>query len=208
MNAFDLIRRFEGYRDNPYWDVNAYRVGYGSDTITMPDGSVVSVKPGMTVDRAAAERDLARRVETEFMPIAMNAVGPQAWGALGEPQKAVLASIAYNYGRMPQNVAMAIKNGDLSGAASAIEALSSHNGGVNAKRRAEEARIFAGGAFQGGVAPAEGPQAYAQNPQQPPSNALAPPQMAALDPAAFMRSRNALAYAPIEYTRRNALGQL
>ena len=39
MNAFDLIKRFEGFRTTPYWDVNAYRTGYGSDTVTLADGS-------------------------------------------------------------------------------------------------------------------------------------------------------------------------
>ena len=39
MNAFDLIKRFEGFRTTPYWDVNAYRTGYGSDTVTLADGA-------------------------------------------------------------------------------------------------------------------------------------------------------------------------
>lgn len=153
MNALDLIRGFEGYRDRPYWDVNAYRVGYGSDTTTLPDGSVVRVQPGMTVDRAGAERDLSRRVQTEFVPLAMRAVGDRAWGALGEGQRAALTSIAYNYGRLPDSVVQAVQSGDMGAAAQAIAALGSDNKGVNANRRNAEARVFAGGQFDGGQPP-------------------------------------------------------
>ena len=32
--AEQIIAQFEGFRETPYWDVNAYRTGYGSDTIT------------------------------------------------------------------------------------------------------------------------------------------------------------------------------
>ncbi|MGD4317972.1 hypothetical protein QT621_26175, partial [Xanthomonas citri pv. citri] len=36
---FDMIRRFEGFKSAPYWDVNHFRIGFGSDTITREDGS-------------------------------------------------------------------------------------------------------------------------------------------------------------------------
>ena len=45
-----LLRKKEGFRASPYWDKTANRIGYGSDTITRADGSVVKVRPGMTVD--------------------------------------------------------------------------------------------------------------------------------------------------------------
>lgn len=145
MNALDLIRMFEGYRDTPYWDVNAYRTGYGSDTVTLADGRVVPVAKGMMTTREDAERDLSRRVTTEFIPRVIGAVGEDSYKRLTEGQKAALASIAYNYGSLPHGVAIAVRDGDMKGAEAAIRALSTHNNGINADRRAKEADIFAGG---------------------------------------------------------------
>ena len=144
MNALDLIREFEGYRDTPYWDVNAYRTGYGSDTVTLADGRVIPVSQGMKITRDDAERDLARRVNSEFGPAAVKAVGPEAWQIMTNPQRSVITSLAYNYGRVPENVAQAVRYGDMAAAEAEIRRLSSHNGGVNAKRRNREADIFAG----------------------------------------------------------------
>jgi hypothetical protein len=55
--------------------VNALRTGYGSDTVTLADGRVVPVTADTRVTREDAERDLARRVQTEFIPRAAQAVG-------------------------------------------------------------------------------------------------------------------------------------
>lgn len=197
MNALDLIRGFEGYRDTPYWDVNAYRTGYGSDTITAPDGSVVRVTPGMTTTRADAERDLSRRVNTEFAPIAARAVGASVWGSLSEPQRAALTSIAYNYGRIPESVSRAFSGGP-EAVAEAIRALGAHNDGINAGRRSKEADIFLSASAPEGepVRPAE---------EMPERNAL---QAAQLDPRAFMAPTNALQPVPLMAARRNALGRL
>lgn len=145
--TLDLIREFEGFRETPYWDVNAHRTGYGSDTITAADGSVIPVREGMQVSREDAERDLQRRVSTEFEPRAMAAAGP-AWDSLAPQQKAALTSIAYNYGSVPEPVANALQGGG--DVASAIMSLSGHNDGINADRRRKEAELFAGMASPGG----------------------------------------------------------
>lgn len=158
MNAFDLIRRFERFSAKPYWDVNAYRTGYGSDTVTLADGRVVPVTPDTTVSPEDAQRDLERRVATEFAPRAVAKVGPDAWARLSEPQQAALISITYNYGELPDSVAAKVAAGDVTGTAQAIAALGSHNDGVNAKRRAAEAQIFAGGQLPDGALPSD-PQA-------------------------------------------------
>lgn len=141
--TLSLIREFEGFRETPYWDVNAYRTGYGSDTITTADGRIVPVAQGMTVSREDAERDLQRRVNTEFGPRAASAVG-DAWGNLNPNQRAALTSITYNYGRLPSSVAAAVQSGDPRAVAQAINALGVHNDGINARRRAREAAIFMG----------------------------------------------------------------
>lgn len=98
VTSADLIAQFEGYRDNPYWDVNAYRAGFGSDTTTLPDGRVVPISQGMTVTREDSLRDLQRRINSEFRPSVMGAIGPEAYNALAPQQQAVLDSLAYNYG--------------------------------------------------------------------------------------------------------------
>jgi len=149
-DALGLIREFEGFRETPYWDLNAYRAGYGSDTITMPDGSVVPVAQGMSVSRDDAERDLSRRVGTEFIPRAQEAVGPDVWAALNPQQQSSLASITYNYGSLPSNVAAAVQTPGIEDDVAAIRGLATHNGGINAWRRNREADIYGGVAGMGG----------------------------------------------------------
>lgn len=128
-----LLRDFEGFRSKPYYDVNALRTGYGSDQVTLPDGTVKPVGAGTRVDRAGAERDLDRRVRI-FISGARTKVGADAWDALPANVKAGLGSVAYNYGSLPSSVAAAVKAGDVEGIAQAVEKLKS-----NPKRRAEEA---------------------------------------------------------------------
>mgnify|MGYP005608591191 CR=1 FL=1 len=140
-----LIKQFEGFRETPYWDVNALRTGYGSDTVTLADGSVQRVGEGTRVSREDADRDLQRRVNQEFMPIAAKAVGPEVFATLAPNQKAALTSIAYNYGELPGSVAAAVRSGDPRAAAEAIAALGSHNDGINADRRQKEAAFFLSG---------------------------------------------------------------
>lgn len=155
MDPLSLIRSFEGFRETPYWDVNALRTGYGSDTVTLPDGSVKRVTEGTRVTREDADRDLARRVNSEFIPRAASAVGEEVFASLPENQKAALASITYNYGELPSVVAKAVRSGNPQAVASAIRSLGSHNGGINKDRRNKEAEVFlGGGSIQGGGADA------------------------------------------------------
>jgi GH24 family phage-related lysozyme (muramidase) len=142
--VLSLIRQFEGFRETPYWDVNALRTGYGSDTITLPDGTVKPVTADTYVSRDDAERDLQRRVQTEFAPRAAKAVGEEVFAAMSPQQQAALVSITYNYGSLPSSVAEAARTGDPQATAAAIRALGTHNGGVNAKRREKEAAVFLG----------------------------------------------------------------
>lgn len=142
-DTLSLIREFEGFRESPYWDVNAHRVGYGSDTITAADGSVRRVQKGDRVTRDDAERDLQRRVSTEFAPIARKAIGAERFDAMTEQQKAAVTSIAYNYGEIPNRIVGALRSGDTSAAAAAIRNLGGDNDGINRGRRNREADLFA-----------------------------------------------------------------
>jgi len=157
--AMSVLREFEGFEETPYWDVNALRTGYGSDTVTREDGTVEAVGSGTRVSREDAERDLERRVTTEFLPAARNGVGPEVFDALNPEQQAVLTSLSYNYGANSWDgrlsaVVQAIRAGDMTGAEAEIRALEGDNDGINRGRRNREADIFAGNA-----APSSAPSA-------------------------------------------------
>lgn len=148
-SAMELIKRFEGFRTKAYWDVNAYRVGYGSDRTTAADGSTGRVASNTTTTIEAATRDLARRV-AEFQRVIERQIGADTFRGLGEDQQAALTSIAYNYGELPDRIVNAIlRGGDV---ATAIRGLGGDNGGINRNRRNEEADIYAGGMTPGNQA--------------------------------------------------------
>jgi len=106
-----LIREFEGFISTPQFDVNAFRVGFGSDTITLSDGTVQKVTEGISVTVEDSNRDLLRRITTEFQPRVIERVGEAQFRALAPQQQAVLNSIAFNFGNLPQSVARAIRDG-------------------------------------------------------------------------------------------------
>ena len=154
--AAALLRQKEGFRETPYNDPrtdrngnqigpNVYRAGYGSDTVTLSDGSVQRVVQGMRVSVADANRDLLRRINTEFLPKARNQVGAARFDSFNPQQQAALVSIAYNYGSLPNRILDALRTGTNEQIADAIRGLSGDNGGVNAGRRRQEAAIFTQG---------------------------------------------------------------
>lgn len=176
----NLIKEREGFIEKPKYDVNAYRAGYGSDTVTLPDGSVQKIEPGMRVSREDAERDLQRRINTEFVPKAAAKVGEENWARLPENVRASLTSIAYNYGTIPSRIVPAVQSGNPETIARAIESLAGDNKGVNAGRRMQEANIARGTAFPGSRAvpafAAMGTPEFMGGPQiQPPINMMAAP---------------------------------
>jgi GH24 family phage-related lysozyme (muramidase) len=136
-----LISKFEGFRERPYWDVNALRTGFGSDTVTLPDGTVQRVGENTRVSVEDAKRDLARRAG-EFQGQIKGSVGEENWGKLDPNTQAALTSVTYNYGRLPKSVAEAVQSGDKASIGAAVNALGTHNEGVNARRRAEEASLI------------------------------------------------------------------
>lgn len=141
QQTLDTIKQFEGYDKTAKWDVNAYRAGYGSDTVTRPDGSVTKVTPGMQVSQEDADRDLARRTQ-EFETTATHQVGQQNWSKLSPGAQSALTSVAYNYGSLPKSVVQAVQTGSPSVIAGAVRALGGANGGVNRQRRNQEASMI------------------------------------------------------------------
>lgn len=138
-HAAALLRKFEGFRETPYWDVNAYRTGYGSDTVTRADGTKERVTEGTRTTRAEAEQDLKRRIG-EFEQIAAKEVGLDAWGALDAATQGALLSVTYNYGNLPNSVAAAVRSGNKEKIAAAVANLSANPG----RRKAEAAHILGG----------------------------------------------------------------
>lgn len=136
-----LLKEFEGFIPTPKWDVNALRVGYGSDTITLEDGTVKKVKEDEKVSKEDAERDLERRSRI-FAGAARKKIGPEVWDSFPTDTIAALTSIAYNYGSIPSRILDEAKSGDLDALADAVEALGKDNKGINKKRRKKEADLI------------------------------------------------------------------
>lgn len=142
LKSVNLLKHFESFRSTPYWDVNAYRVGYGSDTVTLDDGSIRKVTQGITVTQQDALRDLVRRIG-EFQEGIKNQIGSERFNAFSPEQQAALTSIAYNYGSLPRRILDAVKTGTAEEIAAAVRGLRGDNGGINAGRRDAEAAILA-----------------------------------------------------------------
>lgn len=136
--AKSILRKEEDFRPEPYWDKTAWRIGYGSDTITLPDGSHQKVVPGMRITKEDAERDLDYRLNEREGAKAREQVG-EDWNRLPANVQAALKSVAYNYGSLPASVVSAIHTGDMDQVASAVAGLS-----ANPKRRQTEAAIIRG----------------------------------------------------------------
>lgn len=145
--ATGLLKNFEGFSGKAYWDVNAYRTGYGSDTITKADGTIIKVTKDTVVTREDAERDLARRTQ-EFASRARSNVSSTTWNKLPANAQAALTSYAYNYGSLTKDVIAAAQasaqSGDMTALANAVRNHQTNNNGVNARRRNQEADYILG----------------------------------------------------------------
>ena len=140
--ATRLLARFEGFSSTPGWDVNAWRIGHGSSTITTATGDVVrlgnnrTIRPDIVITKEDAARDLKRRLETEFIPQTLRSIGSVD---LPNGVIAALVSVAYNYGSLPSSIKTAAQEGDIQAIADAIRARETDNSGINKKRRNKEA---------------------------------------------------------------------
>jgi len=142
-----VLRQHEGLSLQPYDDGGTLRIGYGSDTVTTADGRILRVVPGMVINKADAERDLARR-QRQFSDQAASQIGAP-WNSLSDEAKAVATSLAYNYGRVPQSVIPAFQSGNPQAMAEAVRGLSAnYNNPETAKgltrRRMQEADLIMG----------------------------------------------------------------
>lgn len=141
--ASSILRKEEGFITYPMWDVNNWRTGYGSSTITKSDGSVINLpndstkKPNITITKEDAERDLLRRLIEEFIPQVKKSLGKVA-DKLNNGTLAAIVSVCYNYGHVPKSVVSAAQTGDAKQIANAISSLGSSSP-VHKGRRDREA---------------------------------------------------------------------
>ncbi len=143
QNSAKFVKMFEGYTPTATWDVNAYRIGHGSDTITLPNGTYRKVVQGDVTTPDLAEKDLERRLAQEFIPKARATIGPTYWDKLPEQAQMALVSIAYNYGNITkQAIIDAARAGNMLSLSLAIVASTyNDNAGILRGRRAQEAAL-------------------------------------------------------------------
>ena len=185
------LRLSEGLRTDAYWDVNHWRTGYGSDTVTRADGTVEQVTQNTKITPADAERDLQRRTAIAANTAAV-VVGP-VWGGMSPGAKSALTSVVYNYGHVPNDIAEAARSGNMAALSQALMKHSTDNDGINAQRRMAEARAVIGGnsSPSGPISLADYKPGEEAPPTAPtsstdtmfhPDEKVAPPPAAPLDP--------------------------
>lgn len=98
--ARNFIKQEEGFRNRAYWDVNAWRIGYGSDTITKLTNDIKTVIETSVTTREEAELDLDRRLLNEFKPRAVRSLQSEGinYDTISTAAKVVFIDLAYNYG--------------------------------------------------------------------------------------------------------------
>lgn len=112
-DAATFITNEEGFTPRAMWDVNAYRIGVGSDTITLPNGTYRKVKNGDTTTRELATIDLARRIPNDFLLTLKKQIGEIEFNRLSDGAKVALLSLAYNYGSITKKaIRAAAKSGN------------------------------------------------------------------------------------------------
>lgn len=152
VHAANYISLKEGFAAKAGWDVNHYRMGYGSEKIKR-GGKLVEVKKGDTCTKQEAVDTLAEWGIPEFAKQIEKDLGTSYWNKLGKYQKAALVSLGYNVGAYyisargyGNRIRDAIKAGDMKKAAKEIL-----NGPRKASgkvlsglvtRRKEEAQLF------------------------------------------------------------------
>ena len=111
--AFNTISKYESFNQVAVWDVNAWRIGFGSSTITFEDGTFRKTKRGddTTIDNAT--RDLYRKIK-EFESRTIQQVGgDKYWNKLSPYAKVGILSLVYNYGSITHpKIITAIQTGN------------------------------------------------------------------------------------------------
>jgi GH24 family phage-related lysozyme (muramidase) len=135
----NLIAWFEGFQARAYWDVNAWRVGFGSDT---QDADQTPVHKGDSTTYELALANLSARLP-HYEQTIINQIGEAAWARFPANGQAALMDFAYNYGSLTSTLALDAARFLVRACALDLAARSGDNGGVNATRRHVEAAFMA-----------------------------------------------------------------
>ena len=123
-----LVRKYENLVLEAYWDVNAYRIGYGTKS---KKGEKVTKKEAAARLQKSFER--FRRIVIEKYPL------------LDDWQTSVITSALYNCGHFEKNLDKALRDGNISKAAEILLIYTKSNGvelrGL-VSRRKEESRLL------------------------------------------------------------------
>ena len=145
-----FVGKNEGFAQKATWDVNAYRLGFGSDKIIGADGKIRDVVVGdvTSVDAALKmlQYELSVSYKSRLVGTGATKISEATFNSLNNKQKAALISYVYNVGSLRPGIAEAIRNGNLASAAQQIQAGPVTAGGQTlaglVRRRAEEATLF------------------------------------------------------------------
>lgn len=142
--AAEFIAYWEGFEVIAKWDVNHYRLGFGSDT---EGPEQIPVVRGMTTTRERAVANLALRIP-QYRTIAVGLLG-SLYAKLGTCTKVAILDLCYNYGEIPASILFAFLHASPN-VADAIRKHDLDNASINRDRRAAEAGlvIFDGGQVQ------------------------------------------------------------
>lgn len=147
--AVEFIKPREGFRAEPYPDPpndpnGRLSIGYGSDTITRPDGSYYKITRKSRVTKEDAERDLIRRVRDEFKPRVVQRLTSRSvdYNILPLKIQVVFIDLAYNYGTLFYDFIEAYKSNKVQGVIDELNRRANLGPGqVPSRRKAEIAYL-------------------------------------------------------------------
>ena len=135
----NLVAHFEGFASHAYWDVNAFRIGFGSDTRT---AAQIPVRRGDYTTYADAKANLAARLP-QFEAVIVSEIGADRWDGFPPNAQAALIDFVYNYGSLTPTLRAHCQSGDLASIAQALADRAVDNARINATRRLCEAAFVA-----------------------------------------------------------------
>jgi hypothetical protein len=144
----DIKQTYKAYDDIDYTvsSGTTLRIGFGSDTITSPGGSVRKVKAGDEITLDQAYLDLERRIKTEFKPKVVSTCEANGvnYDSLEKPVKTVFIDCAYNYGSLWNSIVISYRDGGVPGLIAELQRRANRGASQVPKRREAEIRHLGG----------------------------------------------------------------
>tara|TARA_R100000234_G_C4994461_1_gene177153 strand:+ start:30 stop:1541 length:1512 start_codon:yes stop_codon:yes gene_type:complete len=151
-NVTDWLEEVEDYRGKSYWDVDAWRYGYGTDTFITAEGDSVSVTRRGKMSRISkeeAKKQLEIQIEKTFRKELRTKFGKDYYNSLPKGVRMGLESLAYNAGSDLNDtggkIKKAIKDGDFNKAADLIAGQVPEGHTLYNRRQQEAAFVRSGG---------------------------------------------------------------